>query len=232
VPFVAKATGVPIAKIAARVMAGETLEALGLGAGGTAAARSRVPHVAVKEAVFPFARFPGVDIILGPEMKSTGEVMGLDSDFARAFAKSQLGSGTRLPLSGTVFLSVKDKDKPAMVRAGRRLLELGFRLMATRGTARELEKHGLEVKVVNKVLEGRPHIVDAIKSGEVQLLFNTTEGAAAIADSFSLRRTALMNNIPYYTTVAGAEAAVEAIATLKTGTLDVAPLQSYFTSSY
>jgi carbamoyl-phosphate synthase large subunit len=232
VPFVAKATGVPIAKIAARVMAGETLEALGLGPGGTGAARSRVPHVAVKEAVFPFARFPGVDIILGPEMKSTGEVMGLDSDFARAFAKSQLGSGTRLPLSGTVFLSVKDKDKPAMVEAGRRLLELGFRLMATRGTARELEKHGLEVKVVNKVLEGRPHIVDAIKSGEVQLLFNTTEGAAAIADSFSLRRTALMNNIPYYTTVAGAEAAVEAIATLKTGTLDVAPLQSYFTSSY
>jgi carbamoyl-phosphate synthase large subunit len=232
VPFVAKATGVPIAKIAARVMAGETLEALGLGPRGAGPAEIRVPHVAVKEAVFPFARFPGVDIILGPEMKSTGEVMGIDTNFARAFAKSQLGSGTRLPLSGTVFMSVKDKDKPAMVKAGRRLLELGFRLLATRGTARELEKHGLEVKVVNKVLEGRPHIVDAIKSGEVQLLFNTTEGAAAIADSFSLRRTALMNNIPYYTTVAGAEAAVEAIATLKTGTLDVAPLQSYFSNSF
>ncbi|MGB8274681.1 MAG: carbamoyl-phosphate synthase large subunit [Alphaproteobacteria bacterium] len=232
VPFVAKATGVPIAKVAARVMAGERLAELGLAGPGARAPKARIAHVAVKEAVFPFARFPGVDIILGPEMKSTGEVMGLDTNFARAFAKSQLGSGTKLPLSGTVFISVKDKDKPAMAKAGRRLLEMGFKLIATGGTARYLKAKGLEVGVINKVLEGRPHIVDAIKSGGVQLLFNTTEGSAAIADSFSLRRSALMNNIPYYTTVAGAEASVEAIATLKSGSLDVAPLQSYFTTVY
>jgi len=229
VPFVAKATGVPIAKFAARIMAGESLAALGLTG---RPARGRPRHVAVKEAVFPFARFPGVDIILGPEMKSTGEVMGIDADFAHAFAKSQLGSGILLPLSGTVFVSLKDKDKPAIVRPCRRLLEMGFKLIATRGTARYLESQGVEVSVVNKVLEGRPHIVDAIKSGDVQLVFNTTEGAPAIADSFSLRRSALMQNVPYYTTVAGAVAAVEAIATLRSGALDVAPLQSYFSGSF
>ena len=225
VPFVAKATGVPIAKIAARLMAGEPLSQFQLdGAKGR--------HVAVKEAVFPFARFPNVDTILGPEMKSTGEVMGLDADFGRAFAKSQLGGGIELPLEGTVFVSVRDKDKPAMVAVGGRLIELGFSLIATRGTAAFLREHGLKVEEVRKVMEGRPHIVDAMKDGSVQLVFNTTDGAQAIADSFSIRRTALMNKIPYYTTVAGARAAVAAIAALKAGKLEVAPLQSYLEGSF
>ena len=225
VPFVAKATGVPIAKIAARLMAGEPLGHFRL-----EGARRR--HVAVKEAVFPFARFPNVDTLLGPEMKSTGEVMGLDVDFGRAFAKSQLGGGTELPFQGTVFVSVREKDKPAMVAVGKRLIELGFSLIATRGTAAHLRQHALPVEDVKKVMEGRPHIVDAMKDGGVQLVFNTTEGAQAMADSFSLRRTALMNKIPYYTTVAGARAAVAAIAALKSGKLEVAPLQSYLEGSF
>ncbi|HEX7967983.1 MAG TPA: carbamoyl-phosphate synthase large subunit, partial [Stellaceae bacterium] len=225
VPFVAKATGVPIAKIAARVMAGERLRSFSLN-------RTRARHVAVKEAVFPFARFPGVDLILGPEMKSTGEVMGLDADFGRAFAKSQLGSGTELPLGGAVFVSVRDRDKPGMVEPCRRLVEMGFALIATRGTAELLRQAGLPVEIINKVLEGRPHIVDRMLSGGVQLVFNTTEGEQAIADSFSLRRTALTNSIPYYTTVAGARAAVQAITALKAGSLEVASLQSYFEGSF
>jgi len=226
VPFVAKATGVPIAKIAARVMAGERLAAL-------LPSRDRRPrpgagHVAVKEAVFPFARFPGVDLILGPEMKSTGEVMGLDADFGRAFAKSQLGSGTELPLSGCVFVSVRDADKEALVAPCRQLAQWGFELVATTGTAIKLRDEGVPVNIVNKVQEGRPDIVDDMRSGCIQLVFNTTEGAQAIADSFSLRRTALTHNIPYYTTVAGARAAVQAIGALREGCLEVAPLQSYF----
>ncbi|HVH81518.1 MAG TPA: ATP-grasp domain-containing protein, partial [Stellaceae bacterium] len=223
VPFVAKATGVPIAKIAARVMIGERLG--NFVSGGRAATND---HVAVKEAVFPFARFPGVDLILGPEMKSTGEVMGLDSDFGRAFAKAQLGAGTDLPLSGKVFVSVRDSDKTALVEPCRQLIEWGFELIATRGTAAKLGEAGLAVTIVNKVQEGRPDIVDEMRSGRVQLVFNTTEGAQAIADSFSLRRTALTHNIPYYTTVAGARAAVLAIGALRRGSLEVAPLQSYF----
>ena len=222
VPFVAKATGVPIAKIAARVMAGERLADFVTGS------RPWTLHVAVKEAVFPFARFPGVDLILGPEMKSTGEVMGLDSDFGRAFAKSQLGSGTELPLSGKVFVSVRDGDKAGLVEPCRQLVEWGFELVATQGTAATLGEAGLAVVVVNKVREGRPDIVDEMRSGRIQLVFNTTEGAQAIADSFSLRRTALTHNIPYYTTVAGARAAVQAIGALRRGGLEVAPLQSYF----
>jgi carbamoyl-phosphate synthase large subunit len=221
VPFVAKATGVPITKIAARVMAGEKLADFDL-------SPPAIAHVAVKEAVFPFARFPGVDIILGPEMRSTGEVMGLDTDFGRAFAKSQLGGGTNLPVGGTVFVSVRDHDKPAMAGLGQRLKEMGFDLMATRGTAAHLNGEGVKTDAVNKVLEGSPHIVDALKNGEVQMVVNTTEGAAAIADSFSLRRTALVHNIPYFTTVAGALAAAEAIAALKHGELDVTSLQGYF----
>jgi carbamoyl-phosphate synthase large subunit len=227
VPFVAKATGIAIAKIAARVMAGEKLAAFELTRSG-----GGNRHVAVKEAVFPFARFPGADIILGPEMKSTGEVMGIDRDFARAFAKSQLGAGNGLPLKGTVFISVKDRDKPAMVAPCRRLVEMGFRLVATGGTAAYLQGQGLPVSPVKKVLEGRPHVVDAMKNGEVQLVFNTTEGAQAIADSFSLRQAALLGGIPYYTTVAGARAAVEAIAALTRDDLEVAPLQSYFRTSF
>jgi carbamoyl-phosphate synthase large subunit len=223
VPFVAKATGVPLAKIAARVMAGEKLAALL----PQTADRERGRHVAVKEAVFPFARFPGVDLILGPEMKSTGEVMGLDRDFGRAFAKSQLGAGVDLPLAGTVFVSVRDGDKAALIEPCRQLAEWGFALVATRGTAAALGTAGLAVTPINKVQEGRPDIVDAMRSGHIQLVFNTTEGAQAIADSFSLRRTALTHNIPYYTTVAGARAAVQAIGALRSGCLEVAPLQSY-----
>jgi carbamoyl-phosphate synthase large subunit len=225
VPFVAKATGVPIAKIAARIMAGEKLAQL-LPEGSERGWRRRT-HVAVKEAVFPFNRFPGVDLILGPEMKSTGEVMGIDADFGRAFAKSQLGSGTDLPLKGRVFVSVRDQDKEALVAPCRQLAAWGFELVATRGTARKLSEDGLPVTLVNKVQEGRPDIVDEMRSGRIQLVFNTTEGAQAIADSFSLRRTALTHGIPYYTTVAGARAAVQAIAALRQGCLEVAPLQSY-----
>jgi carbamoyl-phosphate synthase large subunit len=225
VPFVAKATGVPIAKIAARVMAGGKLAAL-LPA-GTRHSLPGAGRVAVKEAVFPFARFPGVDLILGPEMKSTGEVMGLDSDFGRAFAKSQLGSGTDLPLAGCAFVSVRDSDKEALVEPCRQLAAWGFELVATRGTAKKLAEEGLPVSAVNKVQEGRPDIVDEMRSGKIQLVFNTTEGAQAISDSFSLRRTALTHNIPYYTTVAGARAAVQAIGALREGCLEVAPLQSY-----
>ncbi|MFO1189496.1 MAG: carbamoyl-phosphate synthase large subunit [Alphaproteobacteria bacterium] len=221
VPFVAKATGVPIAKVAARVMAGAPLAQFKL-------APRRLTHIAVKEAVFPFARFPGVDVTLGPEMRSTGEVMGIDSDFGRAFAKSQLGGGIKLPTEGTVFISVRDRDKETMVPIGKRLVEMGFTLLATRGTARVFERAGLAVKTVNKVVEGRPHIVDVMKNGGVQLVFNTTDGALAVADSFSLRRTALLNKIPYYTTVSGARAAVDAISAVQAGALEVAPLQAYF----
>ncbi|HWD48357.1 MAG TPA: carbamoyl-phosphate synthase large subunit [Rhizomicrobium sp.] len=220
VPFVAKAVGLPIAAIAARVMAGEKLKSFDL-------KKSKSGHTAVKEAVMPFNRFPGVDVILGPEMRSTGEVMGLDENFGRAFAKSQVGAGLKLPLSGTVFISVKDADKDLTLKPARELLDMGFDLIATRGTAKFLEQNGLAVKTVNKVLEGRPHIVDAIKNGEVQLVFNTTEGSQALADSFSIRRTSLVQKVPYYTTIAGAAAATQAIAALRTGSLEVAPLQSY-----
>jgi len=220
VPFVAKAVGLPVAAIAARVMAGEEISAFQLKSG----ART---HVAVKEAVMPFARFPGVDTVLGPEMRSTGEVMGLDKNFGRAFAKSQIGAGQKLPLSGTAFISVKDSDKEYAIGPARLLLDMGFEIIATRGTAKFLQAAGLDVSVVNKVLEGRPHIVDALKNGQVQLVFNTTEGAQALADSLSIRRTALQQKVPYYTTIAGAAAATEAIAALRQGALNVAPLQSY-----
>jgi carbamoyl-phosphate synthase large subunit len=227
VPFVAKATGVPIAKIAARVMAGEALSSFNLGrlpAGG---------HVSVKEAVFPFARFPGVDIILGPEMKSTGEVMGIAPDFSRAFAKSQLAAGSRLPTRGTVFISVKDRDKEPAARLAQRLAALNFDLLATDGTASDLSRRGLAVRRINKVLQGRPHCEDAIINGEVQLVINTTEGAQAIKDSFSIRRSALINNVPHYTTISGASAAVDAIEALFRGDeLAVAPLQSYLHRSF
>ncbi|HET6621618.1 MAG TPA: carbamoyl-phosphate synthase large subunit, partial [Dongiaceae bacterium] len=224
VPFVAKATGLPIAKIAARVMAGEKLNAFNLDL-------SKRPHMAVKEAVFPFARFPGVDIILGPEMKSTGEVMGLDSNFARAFLKAQIGAGQNLPRSGAVFISVKDKDKPAIADATRKLLEMGFDVLATPGTAAYFRNLGFGVRAINKVHQGSPHIVEAMQRGEVKLVFNTVAGAKSIADSFALRRTALMGGIPYFTTVSGILAAVGAIAELSKGELEVAPLQSYFLAS-
>ena len=226
VPFVAKATGVPIAKIGARVMAGAKLSEFTLDDDSIA------PHVAVKEAVFPFSRFPEVDTILGPEMKSTGEVMGLDSSFERAFAKSQLGAGVRLPESGTVFLSVRDGDKAACVSVARRLIDSGFSVVATRGTAVRLRDAGLAVGAVNKVLEGRPHCVDAIRSGDVQMVINTAGAGQSIADSFDIRRSALTHGVPHYTTIAGARAAAHAIVALKSGTLEVAPLQSYFHGSF
>jgi carbamoyl-phosphate synthase large subunit len=226
VPFVAKATGVAVAKIGARVMAGDKLADFRLDDEAIA------PHVAVKEAVFPFARFPNVDTILGPEMKSTGEVMGLDASFERAFAKSQLGAGVILPAGGTVLLSIREADKKGLPALARRLVDMGFAILATRGTAARIRATGLPVTVVNKVLEGRPHCVDAILSGEVQLVINTASGPQSVADSFAIRRSALTHGVPHYTTMAGARAAVHAIAALKSGTLEVAPLQSYFRGSF
>jgi carbamoyl-phosphate synthase large subunit len=220
VPFVAKVVGLPIAGIAAEVMGGKKLADFHL-------KRPVLDHIAVKEAVFPFARFPGVDPVLGPEMRSTGEVMGIDRDYAIAFAKSQIGGGSKLPLSGTVFVSVKDSDKEKVVAPVRELAEMGFRIIATRGTKRHLDAYGIPTERVNKVLEGRPHIVDAITNGEVDIVFNTTEGAKALADSFSIRRSALLYHIPYYTTLAGALAVTQAIRALRAGGLKVAPLQSY-----
>ncbi len=220
VPFVAKAVGAPIAGLAARVMAGAKLAAFDL--------RPSAPaHVAVKEAVFPFARFPGVDPILGPEMRSTGEVMGLDVSFAGAFAKAQLAAGEALPTAGAVFISVRDADKEALAEPARDLLALGFKILATKGTADALEAAGIVVERVNKVAEGRPHIVDAMKNGGIQLVFNTTDGAQSFRDSFSIRRTALFQKIPYCTTVSGARATIQAIRRLKTSDLEVRPLQSY-----
>jgi carbamoyl-phosphate synthase large subunit len=221
VPFVAKVIGIPVAKIAARIMAGESLASFRL-------RPAKPDHVGVKEAVFPFARFPGVDTVLGPEMKSTGEVMGLDRSFAVAFAKSQIGGGSRLPRSGTVFVSVRDQDKPRILEAVRLLAALGFKVIATSGTQRYLAENGVAAERVFKVLEGRPHIVDAIKNGDVQLVFNTTEGAQALADSRSLRRAALLHKVPYYTTLSGALAAAQGIKAYLGGDLEVRALQSYF----
>ncbi|THD64101.1 carbamoyl-phosphate synthase large subunit [Phenylobacterium sp.] len=229
VPFVAKTIGRPLAAIAAKVMAGMKLAEFDL-------TETPYDHIAVKEAVFPFARFPGVDTVLGPEMRSTGEVMGLDwvrpgegpgPAFARAFAKSQLGGGTVLPKTGTVFVSVKDADKPWVLEPVKLLIAHGFKVLATGGTCTYLAGEGLKVEAVKKVLEGRPHIVDAMKNGGVQLVFNTTEGRQSLTDSFELRRTALMMKIPYYTTAAGALAAAQAIIATVEDTLEVRPLQSY-----
>ncbi|EEE44261.1 carbamoyl-phosphate synthase large subunit [Roseibium alexandrii] len=221
VPFVAKTVGESIAKIASRVMAGESLASFGL-------AEKKFDHIAVKEAVFPFARFPGVDTILGPEMRSTGEVMGLDNHFGTAFAKSQIGAGTGVPSEGTVFVSMRDQDKASVVEAVRSLEDAGFKIIATAGTQTFLKEQGIKAEKINKVMEGRPHIVDAVKNGEVQLVFNTTEGVQAIADSRSMRRAALLNKVPYYTTLAGSIAAAKGICAHKAGSLEVRPLQSYF----
>ncbi len=220
VPFVAKATGIPMAKIAARLMAGEKLASFDL-------KEKQLKHVAVKEAVFPFARFPGVDVFLGPEMKSTGEVMGIGENFAHAFTKSQLGAGVFLPSSGNVFISVKDEDKPDILPICRDLKKLGFNLIATGGTADALNAAGIETEVVNKVMQGRPHAVDYMVDGRIDLVFNTASGAAAIRDSFSLRQTALMNKIPYYTTVPEARASVIAIQTMQDDHLSVRSIQDY-----
>jgi carbamoyl-phosphate synthase large subunit len=227
VPFVAKVTGIAVAKIAARIMAGEALASFHLKPQSFEFAHAT--HVGVKEAVFPFARFgPAVDTVLGPEMKSTGEVMGIDRDYNVAFVKSQLGGGSRLPKSGTVFVSVKDADKPRILETVQLMAALGFRVLATSGTQAFLTGQGIAAERVNKVAQGRPHIVDAIKNGEVQLVFNTTEGATALADSRSLRRAALLHKVPYYTTLSGAVAAAQGIKAYLGGDLEVCALQNYF----
>jgi carbamoyl-phosphate synthase large subunit len=219
VPFVAKAIGRPIAKIAARVMAGEPLAGFGL-------RQVALPHVAVKEAVFPFARFPGVDLLLGPEMKSTGEVMGIDRDFGAAFAKSQLGAGNALPAAGRIFVSVRDRDKAGLIPVARELARLGFDLVATSGTAAALTEAGLRVETVRKAHEGGS-IVERIRAGQMALMVNTSEGRRSVRDSFSLRRAALTAKVPYYTTMAGARAMVHALGVLARDDLEVTPLQSY-----
>ncbi|MBI1364766.1 MAG: carbamoyl-phosphate synthase large subunit [Alphaproteobacteria bacterium] len=220
-PFVAKTTGVAVARLGAKVMAGAKIKDLGLTA-------RTLKHMAVKEVVFPFARFPGVDTVLGPEMRSTGEVMGIDADFDKARAKSLLAIGAKIPLEGCVFISLKDSDKPLMLPGARKLLDMGFKIIATGGTAEFFRAQGLDVTRVNKVLEGRPHIVDALKNGEVQLVFNTTEGAQSIKDSRSIRTTALAQKIPCITTATGSLSTVRAIEAMRAGELTVAPLQSYF----
>ncbi|PBN43666.1 carbamoyl-phosphate synthase large subunit [Sphingobium sp. D43FB] len=226
VPFVAKAIGTPIAKIAARVMAGEMIRDL------PKIDRNAIDHVAVKEAVFPFGRFPGVDPVLSPEMKSTGEVMGIDSNFATAFAKAQIGAGTLLPTSGTVFISLKDSDKPVILPAARKLVDMGFTLIATGGTADYLAGHGIAVEKVNKVAEGRPHIVDKITDGDVQLIFNTTEGWQSLKDSKAIRTSALRGKVASFTTAAASVAAADAIEALREHPLEVRSLQSYYPLSH
>ncbi len=220
-PFVSKATGRPLAKLAARIMAGKTLKELGI-------TEDIVPkHISVKESVFPFVKFPGVDTLLGPEMKSTGEVMGIGDTFAEAFAKAQLGANVKLPLAGNALISVREDDKKHIVTAAEKLYKAGFGILATGGTAAFLNEKGIPAKQINKVLEGRPHIVDAIKNGEINLVMNTTQGAQAVADSFSIRREALMHGIAYFTTIAGSKAAVDSIVALKNQDPGVKPLQDY-----
>ena len=223
VPFVSKAIGLPLAKLATRVMLGARIAELGV------REVSDLPYVSVKEAVFPFVKFPGVDVILGPEMRSTGEVMGIGREFRTAYLKSQLAAGSTLPRGGKAFLSVRNRDKRAIVSIGRNLAEMGFGLVATRGTAKVLERHGLAVDAVHKVAEGwRPNIVDYMKQDEIALVINTPEDGRARKDSYLIRRTAVMQNIPYYTTMDGAQAALEAIEAQRTGVLEVQPLQAYY----
>jgi carbamoyl-phosphate synthase large subunit len=221
VPFVSKAIGVPLAKTATRVMLGQTLKELGF------TGSVRPGHISVKEAVFPFSRFPGVDIILGPEMKSTGEVMGIDSSFGMAFAKSQLAAGFRLPLEGRVFISVHDLHKEGIVPIARTFQEMGFQLAGTRGTAAYLHDHGVHVWPVLKVSEGRPNVLDHLKNGDIQLMINTSVGRRSSTDATAIRRGALLYDIPYSTTLAGARATSEAIRALRERDWDVAPLQDY-----
>ena len=221
IPFVSKATGVSLAKLATKVIMGQRLKDLGLTKEVTPS------HISVKESVFPFARFPGVDTILGPEMKSTGEVMGIDQSFGLAFAKSQLAAGQKLPLSGTVFISVKDEDKMASLSTAFLFYDLGFKIVATKGTSSFFSHHGISNTKVNKVREGRPHVVDMIKNGEINLVINTTSGKRAISESYSIRRTSLMVDIPYTTTIAGAKATALAIKSMTAGDLDVKPIQEY-----
>ena len=221
IPFVSKAIGVPLAKVAARVMAGKSLKEIGF------TKEVKFSHIAVKESVFPFNKFTDVDVLLGPEMKSTGEVMGIDKTFGRAFAKSQLATGIKLPLSGTAFISVKDSDKPKTVKIAQGLQELGYRILATSGTAKYLNKNDVTVESINKVKEGSPHCVEGIESGEINLVINTVFGEQAIKDSFSLRRGSLNQNLPYCTTISGASALLGALKALKEEDLNITTIQEY-----
>jgi len=221
VPFVSKAIGVPLAKLAARVMVGRSLDDLGF-------TEEIVPaHISVKESVFPFSKFPGVDTLLGPEMKSTGEVMGIGTSFGAAFAKAQIAAGTVLPTSGAVFISVREEDKAAVLPTATRLARCGFALIATEGTAAYLARHGLKVEAINKVAEGSPHCVDTIQSGRIAMVINTPKGFGPNLDSLSIRRSALECRVPYFTTVAGAEAAAEGVELLQREALTVRALQDY-----
>jgi carbamoyl-phosphate synthase large subunit len=230
VPFVSKATGVPLARLAARLQCGATIDELERERGAPIERRMTVDaigHYAVKEAVMPFIKFPGVDTILGPEMRSTGEVMGIAADPAAAFSKSQLGANVRLPEQGTLFVSVADVDKEAVLPAVRRLVDAGFRVIATGGTQRFLAGQGVPAERVRKVREGSPHVLEELSSGRVQLVFNTTVGAASVKDSFALRREALVRGIAYYTTIAAADAASLAIVRQRQGPLEVRSLQEH-----
>jgi carbamoyl-phosphate synthase large subunit len=221
VPFVSKATGVPLAKLATKVIMGMKLKDLGYSS-------EVIPvHLSCKESVFPFSRFPGVDTILGPEMKSTGEVMGIGSTFGLAFAKSQLAAGQELPLKGTVFISVKNADRSAVVKPAKIFHELGFRIVATEGTSLFLAGEGIPNEIVKKVREGRPNIVDMIKNREIALVINTTNNKKAISESFPIRRAALVLGVPYTTTIAGAKATAMAIKALVEGRIDVKTIQEY-----
>ena len=221
VPFVSKATGIPLARLATKVMLGKKLRALGL----TKAIKPR--HVSVKEAVFPFSRFPEVDILLGPEMRSTGEVMGMDRTFGLAYAKAQLATGFQLPRKGTVYISVHDGDKEKVLPVARRFAQMGFRLVGTKGTAGYLSERGLNVIPLNKISEGRPHVVDYVKNGEIQLMINTSRGRKSSMDGYQIRRAAISYNIPYATTIAGAQAMAEAVFSLLSSGWGVCPLQDY-----
>ena len=221
IPFVAKSIGIPLVKIASLIMTGKKLSDFKLN-------KSKIQHISVKEAVFPFARFPGTDVILGPEMKSTGEVMGIGSTFGEAFAKSQLGASVNLPLNGQIFISIKDDDKINIIPIAKNFSDLGFTICATHGTAKALNDNDIKTKYIKKVIEGRPNAVDAMLSKEIQIVINTAAGSNSIKDSFSLRQTALLNKIPYYTTLQGANAASMAIKAMKNKKLDVKSLQSYF----
>jgi carbamoyl-phosphate synthase large subunit len=222
VPFVAKATNVPLAKLASLIMAGKTLDELGIHG-------EVVPtHFSVKESVFPFNKFPGVDIILGPEMRSTGELMGIADSFPMAFAKSQIAANSALPKRGTVFVSVNDRDKNDVVAVARTLAQMGYRLLSTRGTARTLRMAGVEVQEICKLQEGRPNLIDYMKNGEVDLVINTPSGKGARTDEGKIRAAAVMNRVTCITTLAAAEAAVEACKALREGELTVKPLQDWF----
>jgi carbamoyl-phosphate synthase large subunit len=222
VPYLSKATGVPLAKVAARVMIGRTLAQLGY------VEDLQVSGFFVKTPVFPFVRFPGVDTILGPEMKSTGEVMGCASTFGTAFAKAQLAAGVNLPASGTAFISVNNHDKPAVVQIARDLRDIGFGLVATRGTANYLRAHGLDAEIVFKVNEGRPHVGDEILNNKIQLVINTPLGRESFFDDRQVRRVAMMHGVPSITTLTGAAAVVNAIRALHSEGLSVRALQEYY----